>query len=95
MKHTKGTWYAPNVTDSEGQILVVASPDKNRNSEALIICDCALDIGGNEALGNAALISAAPDLLEIGEAILHGIDNAILGNYVVLLQKAVKKAKGL
>ena len=73
-KHTPGPWAADMEPTDDGQIYVYPAKYPEYDNDRKDICDVHAYHGSEQRDANAALIAAAPELLEALNEILHCIE---------------------
>ena len=95
-KHTKGEWVVYNAEiDENSRIEIktdnIISVGVKHSSHTKAVAFCGYD-KNPEAIANAKLISAAPELLEVLEIIIHYYDSEIKPSILEAAEKAIGKA---
>lgn len=95
MSYTPGPWY-PGITQG-GDIAIISKPIGN---QVTIVRTITAGASEEEQRDNAALIAAAPDLLEALQNLLHSLphpdsDSAVDPDIVSQAEAAIKKATTL
>jgi hypothetical protein len=95
MTHTPGPWFSGSLFETEYEKVVSVGPfetDWHHYGDSIAEV---FDANGNDAVSNACLIAAAPDLLEACEKALARFESEkMFGPDRVALEEAIKKAKG-